>query len=59
MVDTMKGTRSYEGFGTYVTKRNAYEHIEKRKNDYYKLKKEYEETGTVKLGEFDDASRIR
>ena len=59
MVDTIKGTRSYEGFGTYVTKRNAYEHIEERKNDYNKLKKEYEETGTVKLGGFDDASRIR
>lgn len=59
MVDTMNGTRSYDGFGTFVTKENAYEHIEQRKADYYRLKKEYEETGTVKLDGYDDASRIK
>lgn len=58
VIDTIKGTNSYEGFGKYVTKDNVYEYLQERRTDFYKLKKEYEETGTVKLGGYEDPSNL-
>lgn len=58
VIDTIKGTNSYEGFGKYVTKDNVYEYLQERRTDFYKLQKEYEETGTVKLGGYEDASNL-
>ena len=58
VIDTIKGTKSYEGFGKYVTKDNVYEYLQERRTDFYKLQKEYEETGTVKLGGYEDASNL-
>ena len=58
VIDTIKGTNSYEGFGKYVTKDNVYEYLQERRTDFYELQKEYEETGTVKLGGYEDASNL-
>lgn len=58
VIDTIKGTNSYEGFGKYVTKDNVYEYLQERRTDFYKLQKEYEETGTVKLGGYEEASNL-
>ncbi len=58
MVDTMNGTASYEGFGTYVTKYNVTEHVAQREADYYRLQAEYEETGTIALQGMEDESWV-
>lgn len=58
VIDTIKGTNSYEGFGKYVTKDNVYEYLQERRTDFYKLQKEYKETGTVKLGGYKDSSNL-
>jgi len=58
VVDTIKGTASYEGFGEYVTRDNVYEYLQKRRQDFYELQKEYEQTGTVKLGSYEDSSNL-
>lgn len=58
IVDTITGTDSYPGFGTYVTRYNAAEHIAQRTADYERLKQEYETTGTIALQGMQDASFI-
>lgn len=58
VVDTITGKDSYEGFGTYVTKENVYEHLQQRKADYERLQKEYQETGTIQLYGYDHKSNI-
>lgn len=58
VVDTITGRNSYEGFGVYVTRENIYEHIQERKNDYERLRKEYMETGTIELNGYEDASNV-
>jgi hypothetical protein len=58
IVDTINGTNSYEGFGKYITKDNVYEYLQERRTDFYKLKQEYEETGTITLQGYDDASNL-
>lgn len=56
IVDTINGVDSYPGFGFYVTKLNAAEHIAEREADYLRLQQEYEETGTIQLQGREDAS---
>jgi hypothetical protein len=58
IVDTINGTDSYEGFGEYITKDNVYEYLQERRTDFYNLKQEYEETGTITLQGYDDASNL-
>ena len=55
IVDTINGVDSYPGFGFYVTKLNAAEHIAEREADYLRLQQEYEETGTIQLQGREDA----
>ena len=56
MIDTMKGTDSYPGFGVFVTKENAAAHIAGREADYKRLQQEYLETGTIQLQGQEDES---
>lgn len=49
IIETINGTNSYEGFGEYITKDNVYDYIQQRRKDFYELKYEYEQTGTVIL----------
>ena len=58
VVDTINGTNSYEGFGKLVTKDNDYEYLQERRADFYELKKEYEETGTITLNGYDHPSNL-
>ncbi len=58
VIDTISGKASYPGFGYYVTKDNVDEYLQKRKEDYNRLKQEYLETGTIALKSKDDASFI-
>lgn len=58
MVDTMYGKGSRENFGILLTKDNIDEYIQNRREAYQKLKKEYEETGTVQLQTKEDKSYI-
>ena len=57
-LDTIKGTNSYEGFGKLITNDNVYEYIQNRRKDFYELKYEYEQTGTVVLGSQNDESNL-
>ena len=58
MVDTMYGKGSRENFGILLTKDNIDGYIQNRRESYQKLKKEYEETGTVQLQTKEDESYI-
>lgn len=49
IIDTINGKNSYEGFGKYITNDNVYEYIQQRREDFYELKYEFEQTGTVIL----------
>lgn len=49
MMNTINGTDSYPGFGCYVTRENAMEHVAAREADYKRLQQEYLETGTIQL----------
>lgn len=48
-----------DGFGQHVTQKNKSEFIERRKELFEKMKKEFQETGTVALEGYDDNSRIK
>lgn len=56
VIDTITGKDSYPGFGFYVTKENAAEHVAERQADYERLREEYLETGTIRLFGQEDAS---
>ena len=56
VIDTITGKDSYPGFGFYVTKENAAEHLAGREAEYEKLREEYLETGTIRLFGQEDAS---
>lgn len=58
VIDTINGKAYYDGFGKYITKDNIYEYLQERREDFYKLQKEYEETGTIKLGGYEDSSNL-
>ncbi|HCT92723.1 MAG TPA: hypothetical protein DF613_15290 [Lachnospiraceae bacterium] len=58
IVDTITGKDSYEGFGTYVTLENVYDHIQERKERYLALQQEYKETGTIQLLGYEDESNV-
>ena len=58
IVDTIAGRNSYDGFGFYVTKDNVYDYLQQRRTDFYELKYEFEQTGTVKLGGKKDESNL-
>ncbi len=58
VIDTINGKASYEGFGKYITKDNVYDYLQERRKDFYELQKEYEETGTIKLGGYEDSSNL-
>ena len=58
IIDTISGKNSFKGFGYYVTKDNVYDYLQQRRNDFYELKYEFEQTGTVKLGERKDESNL-
>ena len=49
IVDTISEKNSYNGFGFYVTKDNVYEYLQQRRTDFYELKYEFEQKGTVNL----------
>ena len=60
-VDMMYGkqeTGQYGGFGILLTEENVDEYLRQRKDDYLRLKEEYEATGTVAVGSIDDPSNI-
>lgn len=56
VMQTIAGKASYPGFGTYVTRENAAEHVIKRTQDYQRLQQEYKTTGTIQLKGTDHAS---
>ena len=58
VIDTIMGTRSYEGFGKYITKDNVYEYLQERKTEMAELLDEYKTTGTVRLGGYKDSSNL-
>lgn len=58
VIDTVAGKASYPGFGYHVTKKNVDEYLQKRREDYNRLKAEYKETGTIQLQGIDDDSYI-
>ena len=58
IIDTISKKNSYEDFGFYVTKENVYNYLQKRKEDFYELKYEFEQTGTVSLRERSDESNL-
>ena len=49
IVDTIASRNSYKGFGTYITKDNVYDYLQQRRTDFYELKYEFEQKGTVNL----------
>lgn len=50
MIDTIAGKNSYDGFGYYVTKDNVYDYLQKRREDFFEIQYEFEQTGSVRLG---------
>ena len=58
LINTIAGKNSYEGFGYYVTKDNVYDYLQERRNDFYELKYEFEQTGSVRLNERKDESNL-
>lgn len=60
IIETIKGTNHYEGFGEYITKDNVLDYIKQRKQDFYDLKYEFEQTGTITLkGKNDESNLLR
>lgn len=59
IIKTINGKESRQGFGVYLTNDNIYEYLQKRRQTYYSLKEEYEQTGTIALGAYEDDSRIQ
>ena len=60
IIDTIKRKNLYNGFGFYVTSDNAFEYLSQRRKDFYELKYEFEQTGTVKLkGRNDESNLLR
>ena len=45
-----------DGFGILLTKDNVHEYLDQRRDDYNRLKEEYETTGTLQLPGMDDPS---
>lgn len=58
MVDTMKGTKTVDDFGVYLTMDNIGPYIRERKATYEKIKNEYKATGTLPLKPYEDASNL-
>ena len=58
IIETINGTNKYEGFGEYITKDNVYDYINQRRKDFYELKYEFEQTGTVILKGQDHESNL-
>ena len=58
VVETIMGNPGYEGFGVHVTLENCGKVLKKREKDYYRYKKEYEETGTILLKGYEDSCTI-
>lgn len=65
MIDIIKENAENEdflakdGFGQHVTQKSKSDFIERRKELYENMKKEYEETGTLSLGSYNDKSHIK
>ncbi|MDO5345254.1 MAG: hypothetical protein Q4E91_05875 [Lachnospiraceae bacterium] len=60
VIDTITGKDSYPGFGCYVTKENAAQHLAEREADYERLQQEYLETGTIRLlGQEDESCLVK
>lgn len=49
IIDTIAGTNSYDGFGFYVTKDNVHDYLQQRREDFFELKYEFEQTGSITL----------
>ena len=59
MLDIMYGKDANEdGFGILLTKDNVHEYLAQRRDDYNRLKEEYETTGTLQLPGMDDPSYL-
>ena len=58
VVETIMGNPGYEGFGVHVTLENCGKVLKKREKDYYRYKKEYEETRTILLKGYEDSCTI-
>ena len=58
IIDTIAGKNSYNGFGFYVTKDNIYDYLQQRRKDFYELKLEFEQNGTVMLRSRKDESNL-
>ena len=54
MVNTIYGKEQHEGFGILLTEDNVFDYLAQRRADFVKLKEEYEQTGTIRLGTMDD-----
>ena len=60
VIDTITGKDSYPGFGYYVTRENAAQHLAEREADYARLQEEYLETGTIRLlGQEDESCLVK
>lgn len=60
-IDVMYGKEEpgqYNGFGILLTEDNLDDYLSQRKEDYLRLKQEYEATGTIVLGGIDDPGNI-
>lgn len=60
IINTIAGKNSYKGFGYYVTKDNVYDYLQQRRNDFYELKYDFEQNGTVVLkGRSEESNLLR
>lgn len=53
-----EGNVQEQDFGYYVTKDNVMDYVSRKKEDYQKLVEEYENTGTLSYGSFEDEGNI-
>lgn len=59
MIDRMSGkTTEHEDFGVYLTKDNIAEELSRRRKETDKIRRYYEETGTIPLTNYDDEESI-
>lgn len=52
------GEGTQQDFGCHVTKDNVMDYVSKKKDDYKKITEEYENTGTIAYGSFEDEGNI-
>lgn len=59
VLNQIYGIEDIKDFGVYVTKDNVEEYLQERRQRYLTLKEEYEATGTIALGQYQDDSFLQ